>query len=105
MNEWCLKVRSVLPFTGKMALSIIPPALLPMGASMVIDHSFPSLAMEIISLTDYAGTCYNNSLERNFPLTTLGNKSHPNLYSRNLIENISNRTGKAPVMRVGGTSG
>ena len=96
---------ALFSLNGNMALSISPPALLPMGASMVIDHSFPSLAMEIISLTDYAGTCYNNSPESNFPLTTLGNKSHPNLYSRNLIENISNRTGKAPVMRVGGTSG
>lgn len=38
-----------------MALNITLPALAPTGASMVVDHSFPSLAMEVISLTDYAG--------------------------------------------------
>jgi hypothetical protein len=63
------------------ALSISPPAMLPIGASIIVDHSFPNLAMEVLSFTDYAGT-YTETLTNNTLLTSAGNKTHPGLYSR-----------------------
>jgi hypothetical protein len=38
-------------------------------------------------------------------LTVAGNHSNPNLFSRNLIDTISNKTGTPIEIRVGGTNG
>ncbi|KAJ5587237.1 glycoside hydrolase family 79 protein [Penicillium hispanicum] len=58
------------------------------GASKRIDQSFPSFAIQVSS----------------FPAFT-GNASHPNIFSRNLIQSIEERTGAPLVVRVGGTNG
>ena len=86
------------------AVTISIPGALPSGSSQIVDHSFPSLAVEVASFADYAGEILcRNELEAGLILA--GNTSDPNVFSRNLIDTISNKTGKPVVIRVGGTSG
>ncbi|EME46224.1 glycoside hydrolase family 79 protein [Dothistroma septosporum NZE10] len=59
----------------------------PSGASDIVDKSFPAFAMSGHSFQEYTGT-----------------KANPNVFSRNLLDSISNRTGKPVHIRVGGTS-
>lgn len=69
-------------------LRISVPSTTPKNASDVIDHAYPGFGIAQHAFQDYAG-----------------NLSHPNTFSRNLIEAIVNRTGTAMHIRVGGTSG
>lgn len=69
------------------SISICPPATKPDNASASVPATFAGYAFEEASFPYYAG-----------------NASHPNLFSRNLLNTISNKTGATPVIRVGGTS-
>lgn len=65
----------------------IPPSA-PSTVSDIIDRAYPGFAMAQHAFQEYAG-----------------NLSHPNIFSRNLIDTIAERTGTAVHIRVGGTSG
>ncbi|KAK4503674.1 hypothetical protein PRZ48_004589 [Zasmidium cellare] len=70
------------------SLALTVPTTAPSGTSNVVDKSYPGLAFSQHSFQEYAG-----------------NKSSPNTFSANLIKAISDRTGTALHIRVGGTSG
>lgn len=55
--------------------------------STPVPNDLQSVSIEFAFFTDYAG-----------------NKSHPNSFSRNLLENFEKITGVHPKVRVGGTS-
>ncbi|KAF2096599.1 hypothetical protein NA57DRAFT_67284 [Rhizodiscina lignyota] len=63
------------------------PTNVPTIASGVIDHAYPGFAIAQHAFQDYAG-----------------NLSHPNIFSRNLINSVTEKTGTAVHIRVGGTS-
>ncbi|KAI9746230.1 MAG: hypothetical protein M1818_000911 [Claussenomyces sp. TS43310] len=69
-------------------ISIPVPTSVPSDASQAVDHSFLGFGVETASWPDYAG-----------------NLTSPNLFSRNLVESLTNKTGKGTIIRVGGTSG
>ena len=69
------------------SISICPPAGKPDNASARVPATFAGYAFEEGSFPYYAG-----------------NASHPNMFSRNLLNAISNKTGAGPIIRVGGTS-
>ena len=70
------------------SLNIDVPANVPSAASNVVDHGYPGFAMAVHTFQDYAG-----------------NLSSPNIFSRNLINNVAEKTGTTVHIRVGGTSG
>jgi hypothetical protein len=53
----------------------------------MVPNDLQAVSIEFAFFTDYAG-----------------NKSQPNEFSRNLLENFEKITGKQPTVRVGGTS-
>ncbi|KAK2755741.1 hypothetical protein FQN54_005891 [Arachnomyces sp. PD_36] len=59
----------------------------PSGASQIIDHSFASFSFPGHFFFDYSG-----------------NRSHPNLFSRDILDLLHDKTGTPPHIRVGGTS-
>ncbi|KAH8817312.1 glycoside hydrolase family 79 protein [Xylogone sp. PMI_703] len=68
-------------------LSVSAPAHAPFGASQVIDHAFGSFSFPAHFFADYCG-----------------NRSHPNLFSRDILDLLYEKTGAHPYIRVGGTS-
>ncbi|KAJ5604412.1 glycoside hydrolase family 79 protein [Penicillium lagena] len=68
--------------------TLAPEAQAPIGASQLVDPSFPSFAIQVSSFPAYSG-----------------NASYPNTFSINLIRAIEERTGGPLVIRVGGTNG
>ncbi|KAJ5662692.1 hypothetical protein N7462_011618, partial [Penicillium macrosclerotiorum] len=68
-------------------VNIRAPKNAPMGVSKPVAHDFASISLPIHFFADYAG-----------------NKSHPNLFSRDIINLLYQTTGAHPHIRVGGTS-
>ncbi|KUI60591.1 Beta-glucuronidase [Cytospora mali] len=64
------------------------PSTVPANASGVVDPDFAGFAFEQASLWNYA----------------LDLDGNPNVFSQNLIAEITNRTGGKPLIRIGGTS-
>ncbi|KAI1386621.1 uncharacterized protein F4822DRAFT_444963 [Hypoxylon trugodes] len=61
----------------------------PSDVSQNVDPSFPGFAFEQASFYAYSFNAQGN----------------PNIFSRNLVDSVLNRTGGIPIIRVGGTSG
>lgn len=59
----------------------------PSKDSSPVPNDLQAFSIEFSYFTDYAG-----------------NKSHPNTYSKNLLENFERITGVPPLVRVGGTT-
>lgn len=57
------------------------------NASKPVDHAFASFSLPAHFFADYTG-----------------NKSHPNLFSRDIFDMLYEKTGAHPYVRVGGTS-
>ncbi|CZT21093.1 uncharacterized protein RCC_06954 [Ramularia collo-cygni] len=81
-----LSIQSPL-LSERQSATINVPATVPNTASDVVDHGYPGFAISGHSFQEYAG-----------------NISVPNIFSRNLIQTISDRTGAPVQIRVGGTS-
>ncbi|CAI7672156.1 unnamed protein product [Penicillium manginii] len=69
-------------------VEIRTPERVPNGASNPVEHDFASFSLPFHFFPDYAG-----------------NKSHPNLFSRDIVNLFFEKTGAHPHIRVGGTSG
>ncbi|UNI24890.1 hypothetical protein JDV02_010609 [Purpureocillium takamizusanense] len=78
---------SVSPAACQPAVTLNVEQKAPVGASKLVDSSFPSFAIQGSSFASYTG-----------------NASHPNTFSRNLIRAVEERTGGPLVVRVGGTN-
>lgn len=76
-----------LQHAASKSISVNAPPLVPQSAFGYIDPTFAAFACEERSFIFYAGP-----------------SDKPNQFSRNLIHEISKRTGIEPVIRVGGTS-
>jgi hypothetical protein len=84
-----LSVLAFLPrISLQQAITVDVPGSVPPDASKVVPHDFPSLGFEVTSFADYAG-----------------NSSHPNIFSKNLINALQSKLGTSINIRVGGTSG
>lgn len=59
----------------------------PQESTPVVPNDLQAFSIEFAFFPDYAG-----------------NKSHPNEFSKNLLENFKSITGVQPIVRVGGTS-
>ncbi|KAJ5653703.1 hypothetical protein N7490_000706 [Penicillium lividum] len=68
-------------------IDIQAPGIVPGDASRPVAHDFCSISIPIHFFADYAG-----------------NKSSPNIFSRDIIELLHSKTGSYPHIRVGGTS-
>ncbi|PON26957.1 beta-glucuronidase [Trichoderma gamsii] len=68
-------------------MKVTAPDAVPSGASQIVDHAFASFSFPAHWLPDFAG-----------------NNSHPNLFSRDILNLLYTKTGKRPYIRVGGTS-
>ncbi|MCJ1372310.1 hypothetical protein MMC20_003533 [Loxospora ochrophaea] len=79
---------ALISFVGASSVHINVYASVPGRSSQIVDHAFPGFGIEYASFPSYAG-----------------NHSHPNAFSRNLVEVISNKTGQGAFIRLGGTSG
>ena len=86
------------------SLRIDPSPQVPNNASSAIDHHFLGFGIETASFLDYTGILIFETLTYLSLLTVLGNKSHPNNFSLNMISIIANRTGSPLPICVGGTS-
>ncbi len=88
------------------AIAVSAPATAAHGASEVVDHSYASFSFPAHFFADFTGMCLA------MPAATLetldeqklGNKSYPNLFSRDIIELLGRKTAVVPYIRVGGTS-
>ena len=86
---------------------VYAPERVPSNASQYIDHAFGSFSMAVHVFPDYAGKLATRSHDIwicSLSIPPSGNNTTPNLFSRNLLEILGNKTGKAPYIRVGGTS-
>ncbi|KAL7932828.1 hypothetical protein V8C35DRAFT_305590 [Trichoderma chlorosporum] len=70
-----------------LGIRVAAPGIVPHGASKIVDHAFASFSFPAHWLPDFAG-----------------NNSHPNLFSRDILDLLYSKTGKHPYIRVGGTS-
>ncbi|KAL5090797.1 hypothetical protein Trisim1_004101 [Trichoderma cf. simile WF8] len=73
--------------TSDPPIRVAAPGTVPHGASQIVDHAFASFSFPAHWLPDFAG-----------------NNSHPNLFSRDILDLLYSKTGKHPYIRVGGTS-
>ncbi|KAF3076225.1 Beta-glucuronidase [Trichoderma lentiforme] len=73
--------------TSDPPIRVAAPGTVPPGASQIVDHAFASFSFPAHWLPDFAG-----------------NNSHPNLFSRDILDLLYSKTGKHPYIRVGGTS-
>ena len=81
------------------------PTDVPHGASQPVDHAFSSFSWPVHFFADYAGTSKASQTNICFAYTSLvGNKSHPNRFSQDIINLLHEKTGANPHIRVGGTS-
>jgi hypothetical protein len=71
----------------KPALKFSAPLAAPPAVSDIIPHDFTLFSWPTHWFTDFAG-----------------NASHPNLFSRDILELLANKSGGQPFIRVGGTS-
>ncbi|VUC26096.1 unnamed protein product [Clonostachys rosea] len=69
------------------SITITSPENLPTGASAVVSHDFASFSFPAHFFVDYAG-----------------NSTHPNQFSRDILDLLYSKTGAHPFIRVGGTS-
>ncbi|KAL6872706.1 hypothetical protein J3F83DRAFT_730760 [Trichoderma novae-zelandiae] len=81
----CLSQRVAASFES--LIKVAAPGRVPSGASHIVDHAFASFSFPAHWLADFAG-----------------NNSHPNLFSRDILDLLYRKTGKHPYIRVGGTS-
>jgi hypothetical protein len=75
----------------------------PVGTSQFVDNAFATIGFEPPDFPDWAGKS-SQAFERHLT-KSIGNKSAPNLFSRNLVDTIQKKIGKGLVLRVAGTSG
>lgn len=81
---------SIAALLGQCQGSQSPPGMLiprPNLKSQPVPRDLQSFSIEFAFFPDYAG-----------------NKSHPNVFSKNLLKNFKDLTGVYPLVRVGGTS-
>ena len=78
---------STAPTVPSQALNV--PSIVPKTASPIVDLSFPGFAFE----------------QNSFYVFAFNETGSPNTFSQHLISSVLNRTGGAPILRVGGTSG
>lgn len=83
----CLAVSQGLSVDDPNAAYIPVPKSPGPGASAPIPPAFVSFSIEFSSFPDYAG-----------------NKSNPNVFSENLLNNIAAYQGVKPIIRVGGNT-
>ncbi len=69
------------------SVDVSAPASAPHDASKPVDHAFASFSLPAHFFADFTG-----------------NKSHPNLFSRDIFDLLHKKTGAHPYVRVGGTS-
>jgi hypothetical protein len=81
------------------------PEDLPRGASRPVDHAFASFSWPVHFFADYAGMtqCWPEKYISAYTIL-IGNKSHPNRFSQDIINLLHEKTGAYPHIRVGGTS-
>ncbi|GAD99181.1 GTP-binding protein GTR2 [Paecilomyces variotii No. 5] len=89
MHLWSLLVAVSFSVchASNQAIGIGAPATAPLGASLPVDHSFASFSFPAHWFADYAG-----------------NSTQPNLFSRDILDLLREKSGVAPYIRVGGTS-
>lgn len=85
-----LLLSGIIVFLGRChgfenSASIVIPR--PNSSAEYVPRDLQSFSIEFAFFPDYAG-----------------NKSHPNRFSKNLLENFKDLTGVYPLVRVGGTS-
>ena len=81
-----LAALATLPLLGQCARDIISiPG--PSENSEPVPNDLQAFSIEFAFFPDYAG-----------------NKSNPNVFSKTLLKNFEDITGKSPIVRVGGTS-
>ncbi|KAJ6443625.1 glycoside hydrolase family 79 [Purpureocillium lavendulum] len=68
-------------------IAVSAPASAPSDASKPVDHAFASFSLPAHFFADFTG-----------------NRSHPNLFSRDILDLLHKKTGAHPYVRVGGTS-
>ncbi|UNI15426.1 hypothetical protein JDV02_001961 [Purpureocillium takamizusanense] len=69
------------------SIDVSAPTSAPHDASKPVDHAFASFSLPAHFFADFTG-----------------NKSHPNLFSRDIFDLLHKKTGAHPYVRVGGTS-
>jgi len=101
------KALSVLALAGLALLASaatpIPVSSAPTGASEPIPEAFVSYSIEFAFFPDFAGgvSCHCQMF---LFLHAIGNISHPNTFSYNLLTNIGHLAGTNPYIRVGGNT-
>ena len=68
--------------------------------TLTVPHSAPTDASEAVD-RDFAGFAFE---EASLPRYALDDEGNPNQFSRNLIAEVTRRTGGRPLIRLGGTS-
>jgi hypothetical protein len=88
-------------------VEIRTPERVPIGASNPVEHDFASFSLPFHFFPDYAGELPDGYIRagKEAKLIEIGNKSHPNLFSRDIVNLFFEKTGAHPHIRVGGTSG
>ncbi|KAJ5533180.1 hypothetical protein N7494_009732 [Penicillium frequentans] len=84
---WAVYIPAVAAIVTSQNIKIHAPTSVPADASQPVAHDFASISIPIHFFAEYAG-----------------NKSSPNIFSRDIIELLHHKTGAYPHIRVGGTS-
>lgn len=69
------------------AIKFTAPAYVPKGASNTVRHDFASFSLPGHWFADFTG-----------------NASHPNLFTKDILDLLAKKSGTQPFIRVGGTS-
>lgn len=80
-------VTGLVAGTSNHVIQVSLPLRATHNASQPVDHAFASFSLPAHFFADFTG-----------------NKSHPNLFSRDIFDLLYNKTGAHPYVRVGGTS-
>lgn len=84
-------------------------SLLPLGFALLADHVYGhSRPLSVPGPKSGSDPIWNDlqsfSIELAFFPDYAGNRSHPNVFTKNLLENFKHATGVYPNVRVGGTT-
>jgi hypothetical protein len=96
----------LLPFTLSCAQGVVIPSVSdqPPQGTVLLNNALNAYSIEFKDFPLFAGICkhFRNPILK---LTNqLGNISHPNQFSINLLSNLAQKTGAMPICRIGGST-
>jgi hypothetical protein len=92
----------ILPITECVALPTLGGS--PSSDAVPVSQYLNSFSIEFKDFRLFAGTSQYPLFKCRISHLTLGNATHPNQFSINLLSNLGKKTGVMPMIRVGGTT-